>query len=223
MREAIGAILPLAVGVALSPVPIIAVVLMLATPGGRSNGLAFLGGWVLGLAVVGAIVLLAASGAGATDQGQPASWVGWLKLVLGVLLLLVAFRTWRGRPRGDAQPALPSWMKTIDTFTTGRSLAMGAALSGVNPKNLLLAAAAGAAIAQTGIPAGEQAIAYAVFVVIGTLGPGMPVAIYFAMGDRSREILGGLRDWMARHNAAIMTVLMLVIGVKLLGDGIATV
>jgi len=160
---------------------------------------------------------------GATDQGQPASWVGWLKLVLGVLLLLVAFRTWRGRPRGDAQPALPSWMKTIDRFTTGRSLAMGAALSGVNPKNLLLAAAAGAAIAQTGIPAGEQAIAYAVFVVIGTLGPGMPVAIYFAMGDRSREILGGLRDWMARHNAAIMTVLMLVIGVKLLGDGIATV
>ena len=46
MREAIGAILPLAVGVALSPVPIIAVVLMLGTPGGRTNGLAFLGGWI---------------------------------------------------------------------------------------------------------------------------------------------------------------------------------
>jgi threonine/homoserine/homoserine lactone efflux protein len=223
MREAIGAILPLAVGVALSPVPIIAVVLMLATPGGRTNGLAFLGGWIVGLAVVGTIVLLAASGAGATDQGQPASWVGWLKLVLGLLLLFVAFRTWRGRPRGDAQPALPSWMKTIDTFTTGRSLAMGAALSGINPKNLLLAAAAGAAIAQTGIPAGQQAVALAVFVVIGTLGPGAPVGIYFAMGERSREILTGLRDWMARHNAAIMTVLLLVIGVKLLGDGIATV
>jgi threonine/homoserine/homoserine lactone efflux protein len=223
MREAIGAILPLAVGVALSPVPIIAVVLMLATPGGRTNGLAFLGGWIVGLAVVGTIVLLAASGAGATDQGQPASWVGWLKMVLGLLLLFVAFRTWRGRPRGDAQPALPSWMKTIDTFTTGRSLAMGAALSGINPKNLLLAAAAGAAIAQTGIPAGQQAVALAVFVVIGTLGPGAPVGIYFAMGERSREILTGLRDWMARHNAAIMTVLLLVIGVKLLGDGIATV
>ena len=223
MREAIGAILPLAVGVALSPVPIIAVVLMLATPGGRTNGLAFLGGWILGLAVVGTIVLFASSGAGANDQGQPASWVGWLELVLGLLLLLVALRTWRGRPRGDAPPALPSWMKTIDRFTTGRSLAMGVALSGINPKNLLMAVAAGAAIAQTGIPAGQQAVAYAVFVVIGTLGPGAPVGIYFAMGDRSREILSGLRDWMGRHNAAIMSVLLLVIGAKLIGDGVATV
>jgi hypothetical protein len=62
-----------------------------------------------------------------------------------------------------------------------------------------------------------------VFVVIGTLGPGAPVGIYFAMGDRSREILSGLRDWMGRHNAAIMSVLLLVIGAKLIGDGIATV
>ncbi len=223
MREAIGAILPLAVGVALSPVPIIAVVLMLATPGGRTNGLAFLGGWIVGLAVVGTIVLLASSSAGATDQGQPASWVGWTKLVLGLLLLVVAFHTWRGRPRGDAQPALPSWMKTIDKFTTGRSLAMGVALSGINPKNLLLSVAAGAAIAQTGIPAGQQAVAFAVFVVIGTLGLAVPVGIYFAMGERSREILTGLRDWMGRHTAAIMTVLLLVIGAKLIGDGIATV
>jgi threonine/homoserine/homoserine lactone efflux protein len=223
MREAIGAILPLAVGVALSPVPIIAVVLMLATPGGSTNGLAFLGGWIVGLAVVGTIVLVASSGAGATDQGQPASWVGWTKLVLGVLLLFVALRTWRGRPRGEAKPALPSWMRTIDTFTAGRSLAMGVALSAINPKNLLLAVAAGAAIAQTGIPAGQQAVALAVFVVIGTLGPGLPVGIYFAMGERSHEILAGLRVWMARHNSAIMTVLLLVIGVKLLGDGIATV
>jgi threonine/homoserine/homoserine lactone efflux protein len=223
MREAIGAILPLAVGVALSPVPIIAVVLMLSTPGGRTNGLAFLGGWIVGLAVVGTIVLLASSGAGATDQSQPASWVGWLMLVLGLLLLLVALRTWRGRPRGDAKPALPSWMKTIDTFTAARSLAMGVALAAINPKNLLLTVAAGAAIAQTGIPAGQQAVALAVFVVIGTLGLGVPIGISYAMGDRSREILSGLRDWMSRHNAAIMTVLLLVIGAKLIGDGIATV
>jgi threonine/homoserine/homoserine lactone efflux protein len=221
MAEAIGAILPLAVGVALSPVPIIAVVLMLATPGGRTNGVAFIAGWIVGLAVVGTIVLLVSSGADASEDGEPASWVGVVKLVLGVLLLLVGARMWRGRPHGDAEPTLPGWMKAIDTFTAGRSLGMGAALSAVNPKNLVMAVAAGAAIAQTGIPAGEQAVALAVFVLLATVGPGLPVAIYFAMGERSTEILARLRDWMGRHNAAIMAVLALVIGFKLLGDGIA--
>ena len=45
MGEAIGQVLSLGVGVALSPVPIIAVVLMLATPRGGSDGAAFLLGW----------------------------------------------------------------------------------------------------------------------------------------------------------------------------------
>jgi len=87
----------------------------------------------------------------------------------------------------------------------------------------LIVVAAGAAIAQTGISASDQAIALAVFVVIGTLGPGLPLGIYFAMGERSKEILAGLRQWMVRHNSAIMTVLLGVIGIKLIGDGIAAV
>ena len=202
--------------------PIIAVVLMLATPAGRTNGLAFLGGWIVGLPGLGTIVLLASSEADASQGGEPASWVGILKLILGVLLLGLAAHTWRNRPRGDDVPKLPSWMKTIDSFTTTRALAMGVALSAVNPKNLVLGVAAAAAIAQTGIPSGDQAIALAVFVVIGTVGPGLPVAIYYAMGDRSAHILGGMRDWMGRNNGAIMAVLALVIGAKLIGDGIAS-
>ena len=54
MGEAIGQSLPLAVGVALSPVPIIAVVLMLTTPRARVNGPAFVLGWLVGLGIVGA-------------------------------------------------------------------------------------------------------------------------------------------------------------------------
>jgi hypothetical protein len=66
MGEAIGQSLPLAVGVALSPVPIIAVVLMLTTPRARTNGPAFVLGWLLGLGVVGAVVLALAGPGGAS-------------------------------------------------------------------------------------------------------------------------------------------------------------
>ena len=72
MGDAIGQVLSFGVGVALSPVPIIAVVLMLGTPRARSNGPAFIAGWMLGLAVVGTIVLVASSGADASESKEPA-------------------------------------------------------------------------------------------------------------------------------------------------------
>jgi threonine/homoserine/homoserine lactone efflux protein len=221
MGEAIGQVLTLGVGVALSPVPIIAVVLMLGTPRARANGPAFVLGWVAGLAVAGTVILLVSSGADASEDGDPANWVGVLKIVLGLLLLLVAARTWKVRPRGEQEAELPRWMKTIDTFTASRAFGFGALLSGVNPKNLLLTAGAAAAIAQTGIPAGEQAVALAVFIAVATLGPGIPVAIYFAMGERAERLLDNLKAWMGAHNAAIMAVLCLVIATKLIGDGIS--
>ncbi|WP_436790505.1 GAP family protein, partial [Yinghuangia sp. YIM S10712] len=95
MGEAIGQILSYGVAVALSPFPIIGVVLMLGTPRARSNGPALLLGWVLGLALVGTIVLLVSGGAGPRDQGKPADWVSALDIALGVLLLWVAVTHWR--------------------------------------------------------------------------------------------------------------------------------
>ena len=221
MGDAIGQVLSFGVGVAISPIPIVGVILMLATPRARSNGLAFLAGWIAGLAGVGSVVLLVSSGADASNQGAPADWVSILKLVLGALLVGVAVKEWRGRPRAGQDAELPGWMKTIDQFTALKATGFGVALSAVNPKNLLLVVGAAAAIAQTGTSAGGQIVALAVFVVIGTLGTGTPVALYLVLGDRSKAILDDLRGWMAQNNAAIMAVLCLVIGAKLLGDGIS--
>jgi hypothetical protein len=221
MGSAIGGSLPLAFGVAISPIPIIAVVLMLATPRGRVNGPAFVLGWLAGLAAVGAIVLSIAGPSDASSSGQPATWVSWVKVALGVLLLLVAVRQFRGRPADGTDAAMPKWMAAIDTFKPPVAFGMAAALAGVNPKNLLMAVGGAAAIAQTGISGGQQAIAYTVFALIATIGVGAPVAIYFLMGARSEHILGGLKDWMARNNAVIMSVLCLIIGVKLIGDAIS--
>jgi len=219
--QAIGQVLSFAVGVAISPVPIIGVVLMLGTPRARSNGPAFIVGWVGGLALVGAVVLLVSSGASASSQGQPADWVNVLKLVLGLLLLAVAVKQWQGRPRDGAPAELPSWMQSIDHFTAVRAGAFGVVLSAANPKNLLLVVGAAAAIAQTGASAGGQAVALIVFILIATIGTGTPVALYFLMGERSEHILEELKGWMDQHNAAIMTVLCLIIGAKLVGDAIS--
>jgi hypothetical protein len=112
-------------------------------------------------------------------------------------------------------------MGAIASFSPAKAAGAGAVLAGANPKNLLLAVGAAAAIAQTGISGGEQALAYAVFALIGTIGVAAPVAIYFALGERAGPILEGLEAWMRRHNAVIVAVICLVVGAKLVGDAIS--
>ncbi len=138
MGQAIGDMLPAAVGVAISPIPIIAVVLMLVSPRGRVNGPSYLLGQIVGVLGAGAIVLLIAGAVGGSDDTQPAGWVSWLTLVLGVLLLFLALKQWRARPREGEAPETPKWMDAIDDFTPAKALAAGIVLSALNPKNLIL-------------------------------------------------------------------------------------
>ena len=221
MGQAIGGLLPFAVGVALSPTPIVAMVLMLITPKARVNGLVFVLGWVVGVAVVGAILLALADPTGASDDGEPAEWTYWLKLVLGVLLLLVAVREWRARPKPGAEVPMPKWMGMLDGITAPKAGGLAFALSALNPKNLLFIVGGAAVVAQAGLSTGDQVVAWIVFTVIATIGVAAPLVIYFAMGDRAASILDGLKSWMAHNNTAVMAVLCLIIGVKLIGDAVA--
>src|SRR5437763_11820970 len=110
MESAIGSILPQAIGVAISPVPVIAVILMLFSQRARSNGLAFLVGWVLALAVVGSVVLALASLGKVSTGGTPSTLAYVLKLLLGLFFLVLAIRQWRGRPKAGEEPKVPKWM-----------------------------------------------------------------------------------------------------------------
>jgi Sap, sulfolipid-1-addressing protein len=220
MGEAIGQLLPFAVGVAISPLPIVAVVLMLVTPRARSNGPAFLAGWIVGIALAGAVLLAIAGPSNASQEGEPAAWVDWLKLVLGLLLVLVAVRQWRARPRKGEEVPMPKWMGALDNFTPPKAAGAALVLGTINPKNLLFIIGGVAAVAQTGIPAGQQAGAWAVFCVLASIGVAAPVVIYFAMGERAGGLLDSLKNWMASHNTAVMAVLCLIVGVKLVGDAI---
>ena len=220
MGQAIGDMLPAAIGVAISPIPIIAAVLMLVSPRGRLNGPAYLLGQITGVLVAGSVVLLLAGRVGGTDEGEPAGWTSWLKLGLGLGLVLLAAKQWRGRPRDGEELVTPKWMGAIDSFTPAKAFGAGVVLSALNPKNLILTVAGMAAIVGVDLTDGEEAIALAVFTVIGSLGVAIPVVMYFALGDRAGPLLARLQDWMARNNAAIMTVILLLIGAKLIGDAI---
>jgi threonine/homoserine/homoserine lactone efflux protein len=219
MGGVIGQILPSAIGVAISPVPIIAVILMLFSKKARSNGPAFLGGWVLGLAVVGTVVLILAAAGKVSAGGAPSTASYVIKLLLGLLFLAMAARQWKSRPKEGEQPAMPKWMAGIDAFTTGKSFGLAFLLSAVNPKNLALTLAAALTIAQAGLSDGQEAAALIVFILIASLTVGIPVLYYLAAGAAAQKTLDGWKSWLLANNATVMVILLLVLGVMLVGQG----
>ena len=134
MRQAIGQILPMAIAAGISPIPIIGVVLMLVTPRARSNGPAFVVGWVVGLAAVGVVGLTVANAAGASTSGSSADGTNTFQIVLGVLLLVFALRQWRKRPKAGVEPPMPKWMDAVDHFTPVKSVGHGRRAVGGEPE-----------------------------------------------------------------------------------------
>jgi threonine/homoserine/homoserine lactone efflux protein len=220
MLDAVGQILPSAVGVALSPIPIIAVILMLFTPRSSTNGPAFLVGWVAGLSVAAAVVYSVANGADVGTDADASSGLGWGKLVLGGLLLFMAVQQWRKRPKPGEHPELPSWMTAVDHFTPVKALGTGVLLSAVNPKNLILTAAAAGSVAEATLSSGDAFIVLAVFVVLASSSVAGAIAYRTFGGDEAHDHLEDLKGWMGDNNAAVMAVILLVLGAKIFGEGL---
>ncbi|MFC9331150.1 GAP family protein [Kitasatospora sp. NPDC057015] len=219
MGDAVGQMLASAVGIAISPVPLIAVILMLATPRGRANGTAFTVGWILALAAVTTVVVLAGSSID-TDAAKP-DWSYWLKLALGALFLVLGAKQWSDRPREGRVAEPPKWMRAIDRFTPRKSAGLAAVLVAANPKNLVLAVGGAVSIATSTASAGGKTVAVVLMVLVGSLCTLLPLGVYLFGGAEAARVLGGWKAWMSAHNAAIMMVVLVVLGAKYVGDAIS--
>ncbi len=222
MGQAIGDVLPFAVGVAISPIPIIAIILMLLSARAGANSAAFLAGWVVGVTGA-AVVLLAVSGSLSTNvDGSPSTSSSTIKLVLGLALMAMAWRNFQKRPAEGQEAELPKWLDGIDSLTPPKAAGLGVLLSAINPKNLLLIAGAMLVVSQVPhLTTADQVVVVAVFVAIAVSTVAAPVVIYRAAGAKAQTLLDAMKAWLTANNAVVMAVLLLVIGVVLLGKGIA--
>lgn len=221
MNQVIGDILPLALGIAISPVPIIAAILMLLSPKARSTSVGFMFGWLAGI-IVAVVVFTLLSSIIPSEQSDVARVVtGIVKIVLGMLLLFLAIKQWRVRPTGDEEPELPKWMSAIDSMSVGRATILAFLLAAVNPKNLLLAASAGISLG-IATTVSETLIAMVIFVLIAASTVAAPVIAYIAASNKLAGALENLRVWLVHNNATIMAVLLLVMGVSVIGKGIGS-
>ncbi|MET0780913.1 MAG: GAP family protein [Microbacterium sp.] len=222
MGGVIGAILPLAIGIAISPIPIIAAILMLLSPKAKGTSIGFLLGWIVGILAAVTVFTLLSSVLPDGDAEDSKPIHGVIQILLGAGLLLLALRQWRSRPKPGEEATLPKWMSAIDTMNAGKGFGLGFLLAAVNPKNLLLGAGAGVTIGSAGLSAGSIAVTIVVFTLIAAASVAIPVIAYLVAAKRMAGPLESLRTWLVHNNATVMAVLLLVIGFVLVGKGIAS-
>ena len=209
-------LIPLALVVALSPLSIIPAVLVLHTPRPRPTGLAFLIGWLIGLAALTAIFLTVSSLAGGLGN-KPPGWASWLRIVVGGALIVFGIYRWLTRKRSAHTPG---WMRSLSTITPTRAALTAAALTVLNPKVLFICAAAGLAIGTAGLDDSHAWLAVAWYVAVASSTVAAPILAYAVSGDRLDGPLARLKDWMERQHATLVAVILIVIGLLVLYKGI---
>lgn len=217
LLAAIADLLPAAMAIALSPFPLVAAALALGGPEGTCRGAAFAAGWVLGLGLLTALLAFAV---GEIDALAVAPGP-WLRILLGLALLAVAVRKWRTRPTGDDPVLPPGWMASLDRGGRARVFGIGAALGGANPKNLALAAAGAASIAYHLPPGWQAGVAVLAFVALGSSSVLGAVLASAAGGPGAAAAIDRAKQFMLRNNNVILMVVFALIGVKVVGDGLA--
>ena len=214
MVTASGELLPLAVAIAISITTIITTILMLLSPKAKRRTVGLLVGCVVG--VGGAVALFALlAGLLPTQNSGGSRAAAVINMVVGVLLVVLALRQWRVRPARGDQAELPRWMTEVDSMTPTKALVLGLLLSAVVPKNLLLALSAGVIV-------GKASVVIVVFTMIATSTVAVPVVAHLVAPARMHGPFQRLREWLVENNVTIMGLLLLVIGVVMIGNGIAS-
>ena len=220
MAESLGSVLTGVIGlglvIALSPITIIPAVLVLQAPRPRPAGLAFLAGWVLGLAALTALSVGASGLLGGLDKSPP-RWASWLRVVLGSALILYGVYQWLTRRSHTESPA---WMRSFATITPRRAALTAAALVVIRPDVLLICVPAGLAIGGSGLDLPLVWMAAVIFVAVAASTVAIPILAYAAAGHRLDDPLARLKDWMDRNNATLMAALLVAIGLLVLYHGI---
>ena len=208
-------LIPLALVIALSPLSIIPGILILTTPRARPTGLAYLAGWVLGIALVTAAFVAASELAGGLDN-RPA-WAPYVRIVVGVALIVFGLYRWFTRNRSSHSP---KWLTSMTSAGPARAFLTAIVLTLANIKVFLMCVAAGLAIATAALGTVGAWTAVAIFAAVAASSVAIPVLAYLIAGERLDGPLDRLKVWMEANHAAMVAGILLVIGVALLYMGI---
>lgn len=217
---AVGPVVPIAVAVAVSSVPIMTTFFILLSPNRPRSALPFLLGWVGGIAIVVSACAFFAYGVPTPRSSrQPDTAVGTLEILAGAGLIALAAVTWVRRHHRTAPPASAPGHPRANPGPWS-ALGLGIILN-LRPKGLLLAIAGGLAIRADAEDLPAAVVAVAVYTVIGASTVAVPIILTLAAPARAEPRLVSANGWMLRNGPLVTNLVMIVIGLVVVGLGVA--
>jgi zinc transporter ZupT len=218
MWQALGGLLPIAVAIAFSSVPITATGFILLSPNRNRTALPFLVGWVFGVAAVIMLSALFASALPELPRRRPDTPSAVLVMIVGVTLIVLGIINLRKDTR-SADTGLPRWLSKVESAGALVAFAVAVALN-FRPKGLLLGIAAGLALHAASVKAGEAAVLVTIYTAIATSTVAVPIIASFLAQRQVEPKLLAARDWMTQNRRLLTSLLMFAIGVVILGYGL---
>ena len=198
-------LIPLAVGMSLSPLPIVAIVAIVLAPRGRTSAPVFTASFTLVSLVPIAVGAIASANVSAATSGSRV-----VSLVVSILaaagFAVFAALSWRSRPRGGESAVAPRWLAAIDAVTPARAAGLGVVMAAVNSKNVPLGLKGGALIGEAHLPLWGSAALCLVLALAASSLLIVPALVELGGSPRVRSALQGLKGQLIAHNAAMMTV-----------------
>ena len=217
MLQTLGHLLPIAVAVALSSVPITATIVILLSSNRGRSAVPFLIGWVLGIAILIVAFALGANALPPSSVRNQDVIAGIVQIVIGSALVVFAIVVWR-RARLKPARALPRWLNAVGSLRPISSLGLGFVLN-LRPKGLLLSIAAGLALAEVPLLPSSAVTVVAIYVLISASTVAVPIVVTLAAPKKMEPRLVSARDWMTRNSVIVTTLIMIMIGVVIIGNG----
>ncbi|GAA1695489.1 hypothetical protein GCM10009808_10900 [Microbacterium sediminicola] len=219
MESVLWYVVPLGIAMALSILPILAVVLLLLSPNPVPVSVGYAAGWALGVLTLATVFTIGARLIPPDVSASVPTWVHAVEIALGAVLMgwavISAVRS-RRRPSGSSAP---SWTGVLESLGPRRAFAFGLAMN-VRPKNLTLAVAAGLAIGAASLDVPGSALAVVIFTILGvSTVAGLVLAFLFG-SRRVRPALEGLSEWLVSHAQVVLWISTFLVGAILVAIGV---
>jgi threonine/homoserine/homoserine lactone efflux protein len=201
--------------VTLDPLPLTAFLIVLSSQRGVRKGAAFTFGWLVSLAIVVTVTVLATGNNPPKPSTAPSLAALAVKIAIGAVLVMIAVRhiRARGRPKPPKKP--PKWQEHVDSMSPWFALGLAPAL-----QPWALIAAGAATVVGAKLSSWQSYIALFVFCVLASASY-VAMELYTAFRpDRSQVFLASTRTWIDAHTDQAIIIGSLVLGFWLIGNSI---
>jgi hypothetical protein len=198
-----------------SPTSVVTVIVLLSMPSGRRRAIAFLGGWLIAIAAIGAIMVFVLQGQDfASRTSTPSRAASALEVLLGSLLLIWAVIAFRRRAPSSGGQSTPKWLARIQETHWLIAAAVGAIML-----SYALSLAAASEILKANVSHFDAGVALVVFAATSMITVAAPIVAVVVAPDRAEQRLATWKAWLLGNSRAVALVVLMIVAVVLIVRG----